>query len=88
MVVNPGESHVGELHQVLVPHLDVPLGGQQGLELTVLQHPPALEGRIPQCVAPGARLLGHGGDHGPRVPHQVDHLHVRLPQPGLQPAQS
>ena len=87
-VVHPREGLVSEVHQVLVPHSDVPLSRQQILQLAVLQHPPALEGGVPQRVAPRTRPLGYGGDHGPRVPHQVDHLHLRVLHPGLQPAQS
>ena len=61
-----------------------PLSRQNILQPAVLHHPPALESRVLQGVAPGARPLGYGGDHRPGVPHQVDHLDLRLSHPGLQ----
>ena len=99
VVVELGQRGVGLVHQVLVPHSDVPAGHSQSpqsaqrlkplsrqniLQQAVVHHPPALEGGILQGVTPGARPLGYGGDHGSRVPHQVDDLDLGLSHPGLQ----
>ena len=101
VLVEASQGGVGQVHQVLVPHSDVPaapphcevspvrvtlspLSRENILQQAVVHHPPALESRVLQGVTPGARPLGYGGDHGPRVSHQVDNLHLSLSHPRLQ----
>ena len=84
VVIQPLQGLLRLVHQVLVTYPGVPFLGQTLLQFHVILHPLALEGGVLEKAAPDAWPPGDGGDHGPRVPHQVHHLDVCVIHPRLQ----